>query len=70
MTTMNKAPQTLKGFRDFLPEEKRKRDFVAAKIRQTFEAFGFEPIETPTLEYADLLLGKYGAEADKLVYTF
>lgn len=62
--------QTLKGFRDFLPEEKRKRDFVLNSIKRTFERFGFEPIETPTLEYAELLLGKYGEEADKLVYTF
>lgn len=67
---MNKAPQTLKGFRDFLPDEKRQRDFVAQKIKETFELFGFEPLETPTLEYAELLLGKYGDEADKLVYTF
>lgn len=67
---MNKAPQTLKGFRDFLPREKRQRDFVAQKIKDTFELFGFEPLETPTLEYAELLLGKYGTEADKLVYTF
>jgi len=63
-------PQTLKGFRDFLPEEKRKRDYLLAKIKQTFELFGFEPLETPTLEYASLLLGKNGKEADKLVYTF
>lgn len=63
-------PQTLKGFRDFLPEEKRQRDFVASKLKQTFQAFGFAPLETPTLEYASLLLGKYGEEADKLVYTF
>src|SRR3989338_972679 len=63
-------PQTLKGFRDFLPNEKRKRDFVLEKIKQTFELFGFEPLETPTLEYADLLLGKYGKEADKLIYIF
>jgi histidyl-tRNA synthetase len=67
---MNKAPQTLKGFRDFLPKEKRQRDFVARKIKRAFELFGFEPLETPTLEYADLLLGKYGNEADKLVYVF
>jgi len=46
------------------------RDFVLEKIKQTFELFGFEPIETPTLEYAELLLGKYGKEADKLVYSF
>jgi histidyl-tRNA synthetase len=62
--------QTLKGFRDFLPEEKRKRDYVIAKMKAVYEKFGFEPIETPTLEYADLLLGKYGDEADKLVYNF
>lgn len=62
--------QTLKGFRDFLPAEKRLRDSVAEKIRATFSLYGFEPLETPTLEYADLLLGKYGDEADKLVYTF
>lgn len=62
--------QTLKGFRDFLPAEKRQRDQVAASIKRTFERFGFEPLETPTLEYADLLLGKYGDEADKLVYNF
>jgi len=65
-----KSVQTLKGFRDFLPEEKRKRDFVMVKIKETFELFGFEPLETPTLEYASLLLGKYGEEADKLVYQF
>lgn len=62
--------QTLKGFRDFLPQEKRRRDYVAAKISSTFQRFGFQPIETPTLEYASLLLGKYGEEADKLIYTF
>lgn len=62
--------QTLKGFRDFLPVEKRKRDYVAKKIKTSFELFGFEPLETPTLEYAKLLLGKYGEEADKMVYTF
>ncbi len=70
MASKNTKLQTLKGFRDFLPQEKRKRDFVLEKIKQTFELFGFEPLETPTLEYADLLLGKYGKEADKLVYTF
>lgn len=62
--------QTLKGFRDFLPKEARARQYVAEKIKQTFENFAFEPLQTPTLEYASLLLGKYGDEADKLVYTF
>jgi len=64
------TPRILKGFRDFLPAEKKKRDFVLEKIKQTFELFGFEPLETPTLEYASVLLDKYGEEADKMVYTF
>jgi len=63
-------PPTLKGFRDFLPAEKRKRDWVTAKIKEIFELFGFEPLETPALEYASLLVGKYGQDADKLIYRF
>lgn len=70
MNKPNQPLQNLKGFRDLLPAEKRARDFVAATLKQTFETFGFAPLETPTLEYASLLLGKYGDEADKLVYTF
>ena len=66
----NQVLQTLKGFRDTFPVEKRKRDYVLGKIIETYQLFGFEPLETPTLEYADLLLGKYGEEADKSVYTF
>lgn len=62
--------QTLKGFRDFLPPEAIKRQFVIAKIKETFEQFGFDPLETPALEYAETLLGKYGDEADKLLYLF
>lgn len=62
--------QTPKGFRDFLPNEARARQFVAQKVRETFERFGFEPLETPTVEYASILLGKYGDEADKLVFRF
>ncbi len=63
-------PRTLKGFRDFLPEDMKKRNFVSKKVIEIFELYGFEPLETPTLEYASLLLGKYGDEADKLVYSF
>lgn len=62
--------QTLKGFRDFLPEEARKRQYVIDTLKKVFESFGFEPLETPALEYAEILLGKYGEEADKLLYTF
>lgn len=62
--------QTLKGFRDFLPENVRKRQYVAGHLRTVFERYGFEPLETPALEYADLLVGKYGEEGDKLMYRF
>ena len=63
-------PQTLKGFRDFLPQEAKKRQYVIDKLKRVFELYGFEPMETPTLEYEELLMGKYGEEADKLVYRF
>lgn len=62
--------QTLRGFRDFLPQEARKRQYVLSKIVEVFEYYGFDPLETPTLEYQEVLLGKYGAEADKLVFKF
>lgn len=62
--------QPLKGFRDFLGSEARKRNWLIARIRSVFERFGFEPLETPTLEYEALLIGKYGAEAEKLIYRF
>ncbi len=63
-------PQTLKGFRDFLPIEARKRQFVINTLKQVFESYGFEPLETPALEYEEILLGKYGDEGDKLMYRF
>lgn len=67
---MNIKPQTLKGFRDFLPAEARKRQYVINTLKGVFESYGFEPLETPALEYEDILLGKYGDEGDKLMYRF
>ncbi|RJQ37473.1 histidine--tRNA ligase [Candidatus Microgenomates bacterium] len=66
----NITPKTLKGFRDFLPKEEVKRQFVIDKIKMAFESFGFEPLETPAIEYEEILLGKYGEEGDKLLYRF
>jgi histidyl-tRNA synthetase len=63
-------PRTLKGFRDFLPADMRIRQFVFAVFRETFEKYGYEPLETPVLEYADILMGKYGEEAEQLMYHF
>lgn len=62
--------QTLKGFRDFLPEQARKRQYVIDTLKSVFESYGFEPLETPALEYEDILMGKYGEEGDKLMYRF
>lgn len=63
-------PRTLKGFRDFLPTEARKRAYVTSALKRVFEAYGFEPLETPVLEYEEILAGKYGDEGDKLMYKF
>lgn len=62
--------QTLKGFRDFLPTEARKRAFVLSALKKVFESYGFEPLETPALEYDEILAGKYGEEGEKLMYRF
>ncbi|KKR30834.1 histidine--tRNA ligase [Candidatus Woesebacteria bacterium RIFCSPHIGHO2_01_FULL_39_32] len=62
--------QPVKGFRDFLPKEAKKRTFLKNKFREVFELYGFEPLETPALEYQEVLLNKYGEEADKLVFKF
>ncbi|KKU12143.1 MAG: Histidine-tRNA ligase [Candidatus Woesebacteria bacterium GW2011_GWA1_45_8] len=66
---MKKGPQTPKGFRDIAPELAKKRKGAIGKIVQVLEEFGFVPLETPTLEFADTLKGKYGEE-EKLIYEF
>jgi len=63
-------PRTLKGFRDFLPQQARKRQYVIDTLKEVFESYGFEPLETPALEYEEILMGKYGDEGDKLMYRF
>lgn len=63
-------PRNLKGFRDYLPKDQIIRAQMFEKIRQVFEVFGFEPLETPVLEYEDILTGKYGDEGEKLMYRF
>lgn len=66
----NVEPKTLKGFRDFLPKEAKKRQYAIDTLKRVFESYGFEPLETPALEYEEVLLGKYGEEGDKLMYRF
>lgn len=71
MNQSNIKAQTLKGFRDFMPKEMATRNFVKNTLTEIFENFGFLPLETPALEYASVLKGKYSNETDdKLGYFF
>lgn len=63
-------PRTLKGFRDYLPALMIPREHLLQTARTVYRRYGFLPIDTPALEYAEILLGKGGAESDKLVYRF
>ncbi|MEX2309459.1 MAG: histidine--tRNA ligase [Pirellulales bacterium] len=63
-------PRTLKGFRDYLPETMLARERISDVARRVFRSYGFSPIDTPALEYLDVLLGKGGAETDKQLYRF
>ena len=63
-------PKVLKGFRDTLPEIMIIKKDLIKKLEKTFESFGFLPIDTPALEYTEILLGKGGGETDKQIYRF
>lgn len=63
-------PRIPKGFRDFLPDKESHRLGLVRKLQAVFERFGFLPIDTPVLEFAEVLLGKGGGETDKEVYRF
>lgn len=65
-----KAPQILSGFRDLLPQEMALRLGVLDAVRGVFERHGFEPLETPSLEYHSTLAGKEGGESEMLMYDF
>jgi len=70
-TVMKKIkPIILKGTKDYLPKDMAKRNLVMSKIRRIFERFGYDRIETPILNSAEIILGKYGEEGDKLTYNF
>ena len=56
------------GMRDYLPETVRKRRYVISKAERIFQQYGFQPLETPTMENLSTLLGKYGDEGDQLLY--
>lgn len=63
-------PRTLRGFRDFLPEVMLVRERLMETARRVFRSYGFSPIDTPALEYAEILTGKGGEESDKQLFRF
>ncbi|MBU3822379.1 histidine--tRNA ligase [Flavobacteriaceae bacterium XHP0103] len=65
---MAQKPSIPKGTRDFNPEQVAKRNYIFNTIRGVFETFGFQPIETPSFENSETLMGKYGDEGDRLIF--
>ncbi len=65
---MAQKPSIPKGTRDFSPEEVSKREYIVQTIKKQFQHFGFQPIETPSFENSDTLMGKYGEEGDRLIF--
>jgi histidyl-tRNA synthetase len=65
---MAQKPSIPKGTRDFSPAEVAKRQYIIQIIKSNFEKFGFQPIETPSFENSETLMGKYGEEGDRLIF--
>ena len=61
-------PRIYSGLRDRLPEQMNYRGLVVSKLQALFERYGFEPLEPPAMEFHDILTGKYGEEAENLIY--
>lgn len=65
---MAQKPSIPKGTRDFSPAEVSKRNYIISVMRHHFEKYGYQPIETPSFENSDTLMGKYGEEGDRLIF--
>ena len=63
-----KKPSIPKGTRDFSPVEVTRRSYIMDTIKASFANFGFQPIETPSFENSETLMGKYGEEGDRLIF--
>ncbi len=61
-------PSLPQGTRDFGPDVVRKRNYILDTIKNVFELYGFQPLETPAMENIETLMGKYGEEGDKLIF--
>ncbi|MFL6231172.1 MAG: histidine--tRNA ligase, partial [Pyrinomonadaceae bacterium] len=62
------STQPARGMRDFLPADVRRREYVMRVIREVYERYGFEPLETPAVENIETLTGKYGEEGNQLIF--
>ncbi len=62
------VPRLPRGMRDILPQKMLQRQYVIGEIEKVFQRFGFEPLQTPVLELRETLMGKYGEDAEKLIY--
>ena len=60
--------QPARGMRDFLPADVRKREYVIRVVKEVYESYGFEPLETPAVENIETLMGKYGEEGNQLIF--
>ncbi|HBK84133.1 MAG TPA: histidine--tRNA ligase, partial [Flavobacterium sp.] len=65
---MSKKTSIPKGTRDFSPIDVAKRNYIFTVMKSNFEKFGFQPIETPSFENLETLMGKYGDEGDRLIF--
>ena len=65
---MSSKPRIPKGTRDFNSQQIAKREYIFNIIKSNFNKFGFSPIETPSFELSETLLGKYGNEGDRLIF--
>tara|TARA_R110002073_G_scaffold206118_3_gene365912 strand:+ start:113 stop:1483 length:1371 start_codon:yes stop_codon:yes gene_type:complete len=61
-------PSIPKGTRDFSPQEVSKRNYIMSRMRNSFKTYGYQPIETPSFEKSETLMGKYGEEGDRLIF--
>src|SRR3954466_7523079 len=64
----NARTQPARGMRDFLPADVRRREYVIGRIKEDYERYGFEPLETPAVENIEKLMGKYGEEGNQLIF--
>src|SRR3982074_2879126 len=66
--TERQSTKPARGTRDFLPDDVRRREHVIRVVREVYERYGCDPLETPSFENIEMLLGKYGDEGNKLIF--